>query len=164
MDCIAHQNPLSMEILQARMLEWGATPFSRGSSQSRNWTWVSCTAGRFFTVWASREVPKEGLLPRHSFQFNSSYMDYIPTRWKTLLQAKNEFKNKPAARGTWLGVFSKLLQLQRGMCLKKKKKDHLLHINVTTTFNKSKYPPIPVLIPHIYHLPSANTTMTPFRK
>ena len=44
-------------ILQARILEWVAIPFSRGSSQPREWTWVSCTTGRFFTVWATREVP-----------------------------------------------------------------------------------------------------------
>ena len=36
-------------ILQARILEWVAFPFSRGSSQPRDWTQVSCTAGRFFT-------------------------------------------------------------------------------------------------------------------
>ena len=30
-----------------RILEWVGYPFSSGSSQSRNWTWVSCTAGRF---------------------------------------------------------------------------------------------------------------------
>ena len=43
-------------IFQERILEWVVTPFSRGSSQSREWTQVSCTAGRFFTVWATREV------------------------------------------------------------------------------------------------------------
>ena len=36
-------------ILQARMLKWVAFPFSRGSSQPRDQTQVSCTAGRFFT-------------------------------------------------------------------------------------------------------------------
>ena len=36
-------------ILQARILEWVAFPFSRGSSQSRDKTQVSCIAGRFFT-------------------------------------------------------------------------------------------------------------------
>jgi len=41
-------------LLQARMLEWIAVPFSRGSSWLRDWTWVSCIAGRFFTIWASR--------------------------------------------------------------------------------------------------------------
>ena len=43
-------------ILQARILEWVAFPFSRGSSQPRDWTQVSCTAGRFFTSWATRET------------------------------------------------------------------------------------------------------------
>ena len=37
-------------ILQARILEWVAISFSRGSSRSRDWTWVSCLAGGFFTT------------------------------------------------------------------------------------------------------------------
>ena len=37
-------------ILQARILERVAIPFSRGSSRPRNRTRVSCTAGRFFTI------------------------------------------------------------------------------------------------------------------
>ena len=36
-------------ILQARILEWVAIPFSRGSSQPRDRTQVSRTAGKFFT-------------------------------------------------------------------------------------------------------------------
>ena len=54
MDC----NPLGSSvhgIFQARILEWVAIPFSRGSSWSRVWTWVSCIAGRFFTIRATRE-------------------------------------------------------------------------------------------------------------
>ena len=43
-------------VLQARILEWVATPFSRVSSSPRDWTWVSCIAGSFFTMWASREA------------------------------------------------------------------------------------------------------------
>ena len=39
-------------ILQARVLEWVAIPFSRVSSQSKDWTQVSRIAGRFFTIWA----------------------------------------------------------------------------------------------------------------
>ena len=42
-------------ILQARVLEWVAIPFSRVSSHPRDWTRVSHTAGRFFTIWATRE-------------------------------------------------------------------------------------------------------------
>ena len=52
---VAHQAPLSMGILQAGILEWVAMPFSRGSSWPRDWTWVSHIAGRFFTIWATRE-------------------------------------------------------------------------------------------------------------
>ena len=37
-------------ILQARILEWVDISFSRGSSQPRDRTCVSCTAGRFFTT------------------------------------------------------------------------------------------------------------------
>ena len=44
-------------ILQARILEWVAFPFSRGSSQAKDWTQVSWIAGRSFTVWATREAP-----------------------------------------------------------------------------------------------------------
>ena len=43
-------------ILQARILEWVAVPFSRGSSWTRGWTQVSCIAGEFFTVWATWEA------------------------------------------------------------------------------------------------------------
>ena len=37
-------------------VEWVAIPFSMGSSQPREWTQVSLIAGRFFTVWATREA------------------------------------------------------------------------------------------------------------
>ena len=39
-----------------RILEWVAYPFSSGSSQPRNQTWVPCIAGGFFTNWAIREA------------------------------------------------------------------------------------------------------------
>ena len=43
-------------ILQARILEWVATSFSRGSSRPRDRTQVSCIAGRHFNLWATREA------------------------------------------------------------------------------------------------------------
>ena len=43
-------------ILQARILGWVAISFSRESSRPRHWTQVSCFAGRFFSVWATREA------------------------------------------------------------------------------------------------------------
>ena len=43
-------------ILQRRTLAWVAIPFTRGSSRPRDRIWVSCIAGRFFTVWDTREA------------------------------------------------------------------------------------------------------------
>ena len=48
-------------ILQARILDWIALSFSRGSSQNRDWTQVSHIAGRFFTIWMTREAPQCGM-------------------------------------------------------------------------------------------------------
>ena len=49
----ARQAPLSMGILQARMLEGVAYPFFRGPSRPRNQTGVSCIAGGYFTSYDS---------------------------------------------------------------------------------------------------------------
>ena len=43
-------------ILQAKILEWVAIPFSRRSSRPRDRTWASCVAGRFFTENFKRHV------------------------------------------------------------------------------------------------------------
>ena len=43
-------------ILHARVLEWGAISFSRGSSRPRDGTQVSCIAGRWFNIWGTREA------------------------------------------------------------------------------------------------------------
>ena len=53
---VACQAPLSMGY--SRQEHWSefAISFSRESSQPRNWTQVSCSAGRFFTDWAMREA------------------------------------------------------------------------------------------------------------
>ena len=51
-----------MGILQARILEWVAISFFRGTSWPRDQTWVSCNLGRFFTVWAVREPWEKDLL------------------------------------------------------------------------------------------------------
>ena len=49
MDCSPSGSSVR-EIFQARILEWVAISFSRGSSQPRDRTQVSCTASRFFTM------------------------------------------------------------------------------------------------------------------
>ena len=46
-------------ILQARILEWVAMPSFKGSSPPKNRTWVSYTAGKFFTIRATREAQKD---------------------------------------------------------------------------------------------------------
>ena len=72
MTCSPHQAPLSVGILQPRILEWVAMYSFRGSSQPRGWTQVSLIEGVFFTIWATREaqeywcgypVPSPGNLP-----------------------------------------------------------------------------------------------------
>ena len=47
---VACQAPLSMGIFQARILEWVAMPFSKGSSQPKDQTLVSCIAGRLYQL------------------------------------------------------------------------------------------------------------------
>ena len=60
MDCSPSGSSIH-EISQARILEWVAIPFSRGSSQVRDRTHISYITSGFFTVWASRETPKTGM-------------------------------------------------------------------------------------------------------
>ena len=62
MDCSLSDSSVH-GILQARILEWVAISFSRVSSWPRDWTWVSCIAHRFFTIWATRENPTRLLCP-----------------------------------------------------------------------------------------------------
>ena len=57
-------------ILQARMLEWVAVPFSRGSSQPRGQAPIFCIAGRFFTIWATKEECERR---KHNWQAELGY-------------------------------------------------------------------------------------------
>ena len=57
------------------ILEWVACPFSRGLSQPRNWSGVSCIAGRFFTNWAIQEK-FTFILPRYFGQNINSYIQF----------------------------------------------------------------------------------------
>ena len=68
-------------ILQARILEWVAVPFSRGSSQPRDQTQISCIVSRFFTIWAAREVPGvsvKSLLSLSSEPLPSNHSNGLP--------------------------------------------------------------------------------------
>ena len=55
MDCSSSGSSVS-GIPQARILEWVASSFSRGSLRPRDWNRVACIAGGFFTIWANRQV------------------------------------------------------------------------------------------------------------
>ena len=68
--CPALRNPVDhtvREFLQARLLEWVAFPFCRGSSQPGNQIQVSCIADGFLTNWAIREALQ--------------YLNLTPEKW-----------------------------------------------------------------------------------
>ena len=72
-------------IFQARILDWFAMPSSRGSSQSRDQTWVSCTVGRFFTIWGIREASTQ--TPHNRGVITG------PIHWSACLQDKYLWKH-----------------------------------------------------------------------
>ena len=47
-------------ISQARILEWYAISFCRGSSQPRDWTYISCIGRKILYCWATGEAPRRG--------------------------------------------------------------------------------------------------------
>ena len=76
-------------IFQARVLDWGAISFSRGSSRPRDLTQFSHAVGRHFTVWATREAQKykvKSILSLKKYCFRIQY---------TLIQASMNRKWQP---------------------------------------------------------------------
>ena len=79
-------------IFQARVLEWIAIFFSRGSPWPRNRTRVSCIAGRRFTVGAIREAQLKSLLavfinPLHGRYYKSCKQFFMMSQW--ILQVRH---------------------------------------------------------------------------
>ena len=77
--CPALCNPMDYTIhgiLQARILECVVFPFSRGSSQPRDWTHISYIAGRFFTDWATTKAHEKYLIFINSIIFFSKIVLY----------------------------------------------------------------------------------------
>ena len=117
---VAHQAPLSKGFPR-RILEWVAMPFSRGLSWSRDWTQVSCIAGRFFTT----EPPEKPLYIIEA-QFNFIRVNYFgrqamfcqnlsppPSRYSSRLYC-------PAPLAVWHGLdtyFWRIKCEQRGYLL-----------------------------------------------
>ena len=63
-------------ILQNRILEWAAFPFSRGSSQPRDWTQASCSEGKFFTSWATKSCYLSIIEKKKIIQFGDLCINY----------------------------------------------------------------------------------------
>ena len=88
--CPALYNPMNYNllgfsvqgILQARILEWAAIPFSKGSSQPRDQTQVSCIAGEFFTMWATREAPERE--ERQAEDIKKRWQEYTEELYKKI--------------------------------------------------------------------------------
>ena len=74
---VAHQAPLSMGFSRQECWSGVAIPFSRGSSWPRDWTRVSCIAGGFFTIWATREAQTLDLNPYLSCFSLSSFRPVV---------------------------------------------------------------------------------------
>ena len=113
-------------ILQARILEWVAIPFSRGSSQPKDRTEVSLTAGRFLTNWAKREPFSRGF----SWPRNRTWV-HLHCRWTLpaelpgnpkMIQAHLQFSlpqpwNKPFSKKWPLVLFRKKVLKYCGIVL-----------------------------------------------
>ena len=90
-------------ILQARILEWVAIPFSRRSSWPREQIWVSCLAGRLFTIWANREAPY--IYTHIHIRFNIAlYVNLNSNRYICIFHSKSSM-NKVYVVYLWLSTY-----------------------------------------------------------
>ena len=88
--CLTLCNPMDcslpgcsvLGIFQARGLEWIATSLSSGSSRHKDQTQVFCTAGRHFTIWATKEA--------HTLRLALKII--MPTCWCTMGDISGMFK------------------------------------------------------------------------
>ena len=101
--CLTLCNPMDYTVLgifQARILEWVAFPFSRGSSQSGDRTQVSCIAGRFLTSWAASV--SWGIRQKKSTWL---YLDStLHTRWFRQISIKQIKSVNPKRNQPWIFI------------------------------------------------------------
>ena len=90
-------------ILQTRILEWVAFPFSRGSFQPRNQTQVSRIAGGFFTSWATREALKAGNMS--SIPGWGTKVPQVSAKKKKKTKYSFKWPGVPWIHGTLLTIF-----------------------------------------------------------
>ena len=105
---VARQAPQSMGFFQARILEWVAISFSRGSFQLRDQTWVSCLAGRLYHL---REM-------HYLFQITLVLTGDVSSRMPKLLRnmsmvLSNKKVRIRASELTWQAHFNKWWIQQR---------------------------------------------------
>ena len=114
-ECTGHsKHPLPV-------LEWIAISFSRGSSRPRNRTQVSRTAGRCFTIWATREAQYKR---RHYICISPdgqywNKIDYIlcSQRWRSSIHSKNKTRS-------WLWLRSWTLYCQIQTYIEESRENH----------------------------------------
>ena len=97
-------------IPQARILEWVAISFSRVPSQPRDWTYVSCITGRFFTIWATREAHIVNFikLPGDTWPWSFHICSFIGVPWES-----NWITTSPSTN--WWDIWSAYTQVTGGM-------------------------------------------------
>ena len=104
MDC-SLQGSSVHGIFQARILEWVAVPSFRGSSQPRDQTQVSCIAGGFFTIWATREILSFDSPQTESKSLSISWFLQTESR-STLMNPRSRARRKPRDTQVWLSVLA----------------------------------------------------------
>ena len=81
-------------ILQTRVLEWVAIPFSRGSSQSRDRPHVSCIWAGFSTIWVTREAHWINRNSKHKMCLTILKIKGVTTMWKSDMTISNDATEK----------------------------------------------------------------------
>ena len=149
-------------ILQTRILEWVAFAFSfsRGSSQPRDWTQVSCLAGGFFTSWATGKPKNTGLgslsllqqifpmqgsnpgLPHcRRIIYQLSVIIYCRSSWKLI---KPDFWEHPGhipgtiRKASWYLLFRNVIYLSLNQCIQSLSGNYLpiqLYIHFSSAFH-----------------------------
>ena len=114
-------------ILQARMLEWVAVPFSRGSSQTRDWTQVSHIAGGFFTSWATRKTKvfkNRERVCKYSFLLTADLQALISPDCLNRPKTEQDYDDKVAwhLKAKWMGktwsrIEGLILQISHTICI-----------------------------------------------
>ena len=105
-------------IFQARIVEWVAVSFSRGSSQPKDQTWFSHIAGRLFTIWATRELSTCNagdpcLIPVSGRSAGEGIGYPLQYSWASLVAQL--VKNLPAMWETWVQSLDWEDPLEKGM-------------------------------------------------